>query len=137
MTGRFDSNLELSVAREFERIGIETGSHPEVLPGRPDFVIRGANVAVFVHGCYWHRHVNCQIAQRSRGAFTPRSEKFSQSVARDNWVRRELRRAGWSVAVLWECSIRRDLSAVVADLKSHLDARVVDEATSRTWLFVA
>jgi len=37
------------VSDEFDRVGLEMGSCPEVVPGRPDFVLRGANVAVFVH----------------------------------------------------------------------------------------
>jgi DNA mismatch endonuclease (patch repair protein) len=137
MQDRFDSNLERIVAKEFERVGLETGSFPEVLPGRPDFVIRGANIAVFVHGCYWHRHFNCDLSRRSGGALSPRAEKLNQSVIRDNQIRQELRVAGWSVAVLWECSIQRDLRAVVADLKSRVENHVFDEMTSSPWLFVA
>jgi DNA mismatch endonuclease (patch repair protein) len=133
----FDSDLERAVALEFDRVGLETGSYPEVLPGRPDFVIRGANIAVFVHGCYWHRHYKCRLSRKSGRVLTPRVEKLSRSVLRDDFVRKELRRAGWSVAVLWECSIRQDLSAVVRDLKNRVETCSHESKSSMPWLFVA
>jgi len=132
----FDSNLERIVASEFDRVGLETGSCPEVLPGRPDFVIRGGNIAVFVHGCYWHRHYKCRLLNQSGGALTSRSAKFPRSIMRDDLVRKELRQAGWSVAVLWECSLREDLTSVVHDLKNQIES-CSSGKPSVPWLFVA
>lgn len=132
----FDSDLERIVALEFDRVGLETGSCPEVLPGRPDFVIRGANIAVFVHGCYWHRHFKCRLSRKPGSALTSRAEKLSRSVLRDDVVRTELRRAGWSVAVLWECSIRQDVTAVVRHLKSQVESCSSEEQPSLPWIFV-
>lgn len=132
----FDSGLERIVALEFDRVGLETGSCPEVLPGRPDFVIRGANIAVFVHGCYWHRHFKCRLSRNPGSAFTPRTEKLSRNVIRDDVVRRELRRAGWSVAVLWECSIRQDVTVVACLLKSQVESCSSEEHLSTPWIFV-
>jgi DNA mismatch endonuclease (patch repair protein) len=132
----FDSNLERIVAIEFDRVGLETGSCPDVLPGRPDFVIRGANIAVFVHGCYWHRHYKCRLLSRSGGALTSRSAKFPRSIMRDDLVRKELRQAGWSVGVLWECSLREDLTSVVDNFKNQIES-CSSEKPSVPWLFVA
>lgn len=132
----FDSNLERIVASEFDRVGLETGSCPEVLPGCPDFVIRGANIAVFVHGCYWHRHYKCRLLKRSGDALISRTAKFSRSIMRDDVVRKELRQAGWSVAVLWECSLREDLTSVILNFKNQIDSCISDKP-SVPWLFVA
>jgi len=32
------------------------------LPGKPDLFFTKEQVAIFVHGCYWHRHTNCKYA---------------------------------------------------------------------------
>jgi len=62
---------------------------------------------VFVHGCFWHRHKNC------KGATTPKThrkfwrDKFESNVARDARNRRDLRKLGWRVLVVWECQTRK------------------------------
>ena len=137
MIRTFDSNLERMVSDEFDRVGLEMGSCPEVVPGRPDFVLRGANVAVFVHGCYWHRHLNCVLSDSSGAASTERAKKFARSVERDNEVRRDLRNAGWSVAILWECSLRKDLSSVVRHFIESIETNSANNESSLPWLFVA
>lgn len=73
------------------------------LPGRPDVVLPKHRVAVFVHGCFWHRHRRC------RYAYTPKSRcdfwqaKFERNMARDREVTRRLRRLGWRIVTVWEC----------------------------------
>lgn len=60
-------------------------------------------VVIFVHGCFWHRHPRCRFAYtpKTRNAFW--QHKFDMNVARDRRVRRQLRRLGWRVLVVWEC----------------------------------
>lgn len=76
------------------------------LPGRPDVVLPKHRIAVFVHGCFWHRHARCKCA------YTPKSRcdfwqaKFDGNVARDREVKRELRKLGWRVVTVWECETR-------------------------------
>ena len=137
MIRTFDSDLERMVSDEFDRVGLDMGSCPEVVPGRPDFVLRGANIAVFVHGCYWHRHLNCTLSGVSSAASSIRAKKFARSVERDNEVRRELRNAGWSVAILWECSLRKDLSSVIQDFIQSIEINSAHNDSSLPWLFVA
>jgi len=73
--------------------------------GKPDFVFRSERVAVFVDGCFWHRHPGCRFAA------TPKSRpefwlpKFERNVARDRLVTRTLRSAGWRVVRVWECAL--------------------------------
>jgi DNA mismatch endonuclease (patch repair protein) len=75
--------------------------------GKPDFVFPREKVAVFVDGCFWHRHPGCKFA------YTPKSRvkfwlrKFELNVARDKAVMRSLRKAGWRVARIWECELGR------------------------------
>ena len=73
--------------------------------GKPDFVFRRERLAVFVDGCFWHRHRGCKFS------YTPKSRiefwlpKFQRNVARDRLVTRTLRRAGWRVVRIWECDL--------------------------------
>ncbi len=90
------------------------------LPGSPDFVIPSAGVAVFVHGCFWHRHLGCRqcYSPKSRTRFW--QSKFAQNVRRDLRAARALRQLGWSVVVVWECRLAKP------DQVERRLARVID-----------
>lgn len=68
------------------------------LPGRPDFVFHSVQLAVFVHGCYWHlcrRHYKAPAGEAWR-------RKMDANRRRDIRVRRKLRAKGWATLVVWE-----------------------------------
>jgi len=73
------------------------------LPGKPDIVLPRRKVAIFVHGCFWHRHPRCKYAYtpKTRVAFWRR--KFDDNVRNDRRVKQCLARLGWRVLVMWEC----------------------------------
>ncbi len=75
--------------------------------GKPDFIFPSEKLAVFVDGCFWHRHRGCKLAYtpKSRLAFWQR--KFDNNVARDRIVTRALRISGWKVLRIWECQLHR------------------------------
>lgn len=77
------------------------------LPGRPDFANRRAGFAIFVHGCYWHRHPGCARTTtpiRNRGFWL---EKFAANVARDAARSAELEGSGLLTFVVWECETEK------------------------------
>ena len=77
------------------------------LPGRPDFVYRRSRVAVFVHGCFWHRcPVDSLPLPRIHAAFWRR--KFARNVERDRLNREELESMGWKVFEIWEHEVKTD-----------------------------
>lgn len=73
--------------------------------GRPDFYFEKKRRAVFVHGCFWHRHVSCRFAAKPKTRVSFWKRKFSTNVRRDAAVRRKLNRLGISVRTIWECQI--------------------------------
>ena len=76
------------------------------LPGTPDLVLPGRRSVIFVHGCFWHRH-RCRFGQAmpaTRYEFW--SAKFQRNIDRDRRVRRELRKLGWQVLIVWECQTK-------------------------------
>lgn len=96
---------EIAVRRLLHHLGYRFRLHRVDLPGRPDIVLPGRRIAVFVHGCFWHRHPRCALTRtpKSRVAFWKR--KFADNTRRDRAVRRALQRDGWRVIVIWECQV--------------------------------
>lgn len=101
-----DTGPELAVRRLLRAAGIGYRLGGCGLPGRPDLVMKGRRVAVFVHGCFWHGH-DCP-----RGARQPRTNagywtaKIARNRARDARVASELTDAGWRVVTIHECELR-------------------------------
>jgi DNA mismatch endonuclease (patch repair protein) len=94
---------ELAVRKALFAAGFRYRLHTNTLPGRPDIVLPKFRCAVFVHGCFWHRHKGCKFAYSPKSNRAFWSEKFSSNVRRDKVVRTALRKAGWRVFVVWEC----------------------------------
>lgn len=86
--------------------GLRIRTHARGLPGSPDFVIVAERVAVFVHGCFWHRHEGCRLCTvpQTRRAYW--RDKFDANVRRDRRAARALRARGWRVITIWECRLR-------------------------------
>lgn len=108
-----DTKPELVVRKAVWEAGFRYRLHGKGLPGRPDIVFTALRTVVFVHGCYWHAH-SCQNgripAQNSRFW----REKFATNKLRDRQNARRLRRMGWSVLVVWECSLSTARSRNIA-----------------------
>lgn len=94
---------EIAVRRAAHRLGLRFRLHRRNLPGSPDLVFAKHRLAVFVHGCFWHRHRGCPNAAmpKTRPEFWQR--KFEGNVARDARSCAELRRLGWRTLIIWEC----------------------------------
>ena len=91
--------------------------------GKPDLVFRRERIAVFVDGCFWHRHSGCKFC------YTPKTRqefwmpKFERNVARDRLVNATLRKSGWRVIRVWECDLGpRKAGRVVARLRRALES---------------
>lgn len=95
---------ELLVRRHLHARGLRFRLHDRLLPGKPDLVLPKYRAVVFVNGCFWHAH-HCQKGRipATRSGFW--REKFERNHARDVRNARELRRLGWRVLTVWECSL--------------------------------
>ena len=121
-----DTVPELLLRRELRSRGIGYRLHAPDLPGRPDVVFRGARLAVFVHGCFWHRHPGCSKATVPKTESRVWRDKFERNVERDRRKTAQLLAAGGEVGVLWECEAR-----CADDLGLAVDAIAERVRTSR------
>ena len=102
-----DTKPEVLLRRKLHAAGLRFRLHVRGLPGRPDIVLPRYKAALLVHGCFWHRHKGCAKKTNPASNVAVWKAKFAENVARDARVRRTLRRAGWRVAVVWECALDR------------------------------
>ncbi|MDR6530259.1 DNA mismatch endonuclease (patch repair protein) [Caulobacter rhizosphaerae] len=102
-----DTRPEIRVRRLAHELGARFRLQRRDLPGTPDLVFPSRRLALFVHGCFWHRHPGCRHATdpRTRVAFW--QSKFAANVERDRRVGRALEDLGWRVEVVWECETRK------------------------------
>jgi len=98
---------EETVAKLLRILRIRYRRNVESLPGQPDFSIKSAKTVIFVHGCFWHAHSNCKLARRptTNKAFWVR--KAIDNKCRDQRKNRLLRKQGWHILTIWQCSLRQ------------------------------
>lgn len=75
--------------------------------GHPDIFLRRFNTAIFVHGCFWHRHQGCKYAYMPKSRIEFWQKKFDENVRRDKVVKEELRKRNIKCLIVWECTIRQ------------------------------
>lgn len=76
------------------------------IPGHPDMFLRKYNTAIFVHGCFWHRHENCKYASSPKSNVEFWEKKFSANIKRDATVKKQLFDKKTKCLIVWECTIR-------------------------------
>ena len=115
-----DTTPERAVRRVAHALGYRFRLHRRDLPGTPDLVFPRLRRAIFVHGCFWHRHEGCArtTTPKTRAAYW--REKFEQNIRRDRRNLAALRRLGWSVLVVWECQTF-ERTELLATLSRFLD----------------
>ena len=117
---------ELVVGKFLSTHGIRFRSNARSLPGTPDIANKSRKFAVYVHGCFWHRHRGCRRATTPKDNAEFWLNKFQQNVERDARKESELRSLGFEVAVVWECEVydeKRLSRALARVLKRAKQAR--------------
>ena len=79
---------------------------------RPDISFPGRKLAVFVHGCFWHRCPKCNL-RLPKTTVDYWSQKFEKNIERDRKKEGSLRENGWSVHTIWECDLDDGASRLV------------------------
>ncbi|RYE50291.1 MAG: very short patch repair endonuclease [Sphingobacteriales bacterium] len=89
------------------------------LPGRPDIVFPSEKVAIFVHGCFWHRcpYCNLQLPKHNTSFW---QNKFNKNVERDRNKSNELMVLGWQVLTIWECELNTKVEDKVNEIRKAI-----------------
>lgn len=117
-----DTKPELAVRRLTHGLGYRYRLHRRDLPGTPDLVFPGRGKIILVHGCFWHRHMDCALARLPKSRMDFWLPKLTANAERDARNLRALRRLGWSVMTIWECQAR-DTARLARRIRRHLDAK--------------
>ena len=102
-----NTSPEMIVRRAIFSKGYRFRLHLRALPGCPDIVFPKAKRAVFVHGCFWHRHIGCKNCTTPKSNVEFWNKKLTSNQIRDQANLLKLRSAKWRVLVLWECEIEK------------------------------
>ncbi len=97
---------EMLVRRALTIKGYRYRLHRKDLPGAPDIVMPGRRIAIFVQGCFWHKHEGCRLAKMPSTRSEFWSAKLGANVARDHKAISLLIEQGWRVLQVWECATR-------------------------------
>ena len=100
-----NTSPELALRKALHALGLRYRLHAKDLPGKPDIVFRAQKVALLVHGCFWHRHEGCKVANMPKSNTAFWQGKFDKNVARDRATKERLEQLGWRVEVVWECEL--------------------------------
>jgi DNA mismatch endonuclease (patch repair protein) len=116
-----DTKPEMIVRRMAHGMGYRYRVHRRDLPGKPDLVFPSRRKAIFVHGCFWHRHPDpkCSLARLPKSRLEFWRAKLDGNRARDERNETRLRELGWGVLTIWECQLR-DRGALERTIRGFL-----------------
>lgn len=123
---------EIAVRRAVHAAGLRFRLNRRDLPGTPDLVLPKCRIAVFVHGCFWHRHEGCKNSTTPKSRVEFWKAKFEENLRRDQRVSDELSHVGWAHFVVWECETKQKirLSSRILELWQLCHARAKSSISS-------
>jgi DNA mismatch endonuclease (patch repair protein) len=97
-----DTGPEMVVRRLIHGMGLRYRLHDQSLSGKPDLVFRPKGKAIFVHGCFWHRHpdANCRLARMPKSRLDFWRPKLEQNRLRDERNRKNTADLNWEVLTI-------------------------------------
>ena len=114
-----DTKPEIHVRSFLHKKGFRFRLHDKKLPGKPDIVMNKYKTAVFVDGCYWHRHQGCKLAYNPKSRQEFWQSKFESNVRRDKEVNRLFENLDWKIIRIWQCEINEEnLTRLARNIKS-------------------
>ena len=115
-----DTKIEVEVRKYLFSKGYRFRKNDKRYPGKPDIVLPKYHVAIFVHGCFWHRPEGCKDATTPKTRTEFWLEKFDKNVKNDQIKQEKLRELGWKVIVIWECELKRSFQETMDKVEKEL-----------------
>ena len=102
-----DTKPEIWLRKELFKRGFRYRKNVKYIPGKPDLFLRKYNTAIFVNGCFWHRHAGCKYAYTPKSRTEYWNSKFIANVKRDKEIQNQLTGLGIKRLIVWECTINK------------------------------
>ena len=103
-----DTKPEILVRKYLFSRGLRYRLHLKNLPGTPDLVFPGYKKVVFIHGCFWHGHKGCKYFVPPKTRTEWWLNKINTTKKKDVENALKLKKQGWKVILVWECSLKSD-----------------------------
>jgi DNA mismatch endonuclease, patch repair protein len=116
-----DTKPEVKLRSLLHGEGYRFRLHDSRLPGKPDIVLPKYRTAIFVNGCFWHRHEGCRYCSTPRTREEFWKKKFSETVLRDKKKAEQLEESGWKALTIWECELKDEPQSVLSRLIKEFD----------------
>lgn len=100
---------ELELRHALWHLGYRYRINDKLLFGTPDIVLPKYHTVIFVHGCFWHGHKDCPNYTVPKTNTDFWTTKITRNQERDQEVWRQLEAKGWSVIIVWECQLKKNV----------------------------
>lgn len=116
---------EVKIRSGLHRLGFRFRLNDKELPGKPDIILPKYSKIIFVHGCFWHHHMNCPKSKMPQTRKEFWENKIRNNVIRDQENIKKLESMGWCVAIVWECATKKqeDLITTIDTLNKWIKNR--------------
>jgi len=112
------SKIERTLGKALWASGIRYRKQYRKLPGKPDFVIVCAKVAIFCDSAFWHGYGWPAAAHEIKSNREFWIQKIQGNIARDKAVNQTLAELGWIVLRFWDHEILTNTAACVDQVVS-------------------
>lgn len=102
-----NTSPEIFVRRLVYRMGYRYRLHVRTLPGVPDLVFIGLKRVIWVHGCFWHYHAQCDLSRIPKTRKQYWTTKLFANRQRDRKHKHSLQKLGWKALIIWQCDLSR------------------------------
>ena len=115
-----DTSIEIMVRKSLFNNGFRYRKNVTRLPGKPDIVLPKYKTAIFVNGCFFHRHKNCRLATMPKSNVDYWTSKFDRNIANDIKNKELLEKMGYKVITVWECELKECFEYRMTELMSEI-----------------
>ena len=102
-----DTKPELFFRKLLFANGFRYRKNVNYVPGHPDLYLAKYHTAIFVHGCFWHRHNGCKYAYMPKSRTEFWTEKFEKNIKRYEEVLKQLADKNIKCLIVWECTLNK------------------------------
>ena len=108
-----DTKPEVWLRKQLFKYGYRYRKNVNTVPGHPDVWLAKYNTALFVHGCFWHRHEGCKFAYMPKSRVEFWETKFHKNIERDIAVKKQLADTGIRSLIIWECTVKKMMKSEI------------------------